>query len=207
MAEGGRVMVTDDRITPFTGQLTMSEGQAAVFRSHYEQQRRGYMTAATSMLYGTPHVLMPAVPVLPYHYDVLTSARDFLDAGMDDIAVIMAQTACEIATEHVISRLLGHHKLPPIFEPWVKAGVRRSDIADDRVLTLYRTLSDDQGITREPFWQPYRKHVEARNGVVHQGKHVSKEQAQESYDVALKLIHHFEAVLGRVKAAASEEQP
>jgi hypothetical protein len=53
----------------------------------------------------------------PYHYDVLSTAKDLLAADMNDLAVIMAQTATEIATQQAISRSYKHHKLPAIFEP------------------------------------------------------------------------------------------
>jgi len=166
---------------------------AAAFRERQEVQRRSYLRAATSMLYDRGIIQ-------PYHYDVLAIARNFLDSNMDDIAVIVAQTACEVATENVLSGLLQHHRLPAVFEPWVKDGIRRGDISDRRVLSLYRALSGDDSITKEPFWEPYRKHVNARNRVVHQGAHVSRQEASDSCDIALKLIRHFETVLARMNA-------
>jgi hypothetical protein len=45
---------------------------------------------------------------LPYHYDVLAAARQLLDADKDDVAVIMAQTAREIATDDIIRTLMQH---------------------------------------------------------------------------------------------------
>jgi hypothetical protein len=195
--QGGRVMATDDRITPTTGQLTMTGEQAAVFRRHYEQRRRGYMTAATSMLYGTPAVL-----VLPYHYDVLTSARDFLDAGMDDIAVIMAQTACEIATADIITGLLQHHRLPASIESWINATIERiSTLKTETLYDLYRALSgDDLKQTQKVLWESYVRRTALRNDIVHKGGHASKAQATEACDTALDLIQHFAVVRSRATA-------
>jgi len=180
-----------EELPPGTPSSAMWNAEA--FRSRQEQQRRSYLRAATSAIYDRG-------VIQPYHYDVLVVARNFRDSNMDDVAVIMAQTACEVATEYFISQLLKHHKLPAVFEPWVKQGIRRADIADGHVLSLYRDLSGDDSITTEAFWEPYKRHVKARNGVVHQGVHVSKQQATESCDIALKLIRHFETVFARVNA-------
>jgi hypothetical protein len=83
---------------------------AAVFRRGHAERMRAYMTGATAQLYQRAGEL-----ALPYHYDVLAVARQFLDADKDDVAVIMAQTACEIATDDII-RTLQHYRLPSLLE-------------------------------------------------------------------------------------------
>src|SRR6266403_183817 len=103
-----------EQLPPADGRNRAEMFNAAVFRRQHEEQLHGFMTAATAQLYqrGTA-----ALIVLPYHYDVLATARHFLDADMYEVAVIMAQTSVEIATDDIITTLLRHHNPPrPIDE-------------------------------------------------------------------------------------------
>jgi hypothetical protein len=88
-------------------------GGVQAFRQHHDAQRRAYLAAATSLL-GSP----PALLATPYHYDVLATARDFLRADMNDVAVIFAQTACEIALQETIATLLRRTGIQSAMEEW-----------------------------------------------------------------------------------------
>jgi hypothetical protein len=181
---------------PPTGWMQRQEMfDAAVFRRQHEEQLHGYMTAATAQLYqrGTAALL-----VLPYHYDVLAAARRFLDAEMNDVAVIVAQTSAEIATDDVITALLRHNNPPRPIDEWIRGQIERfATLKADALYNLYRALSGDDLRGNPPLWEPYVRRANLRNDIVHTGAHASKPQAVEACDAALDLIHHFETVRAR----------
>jgi hypothetical protein len=166
---------------------------AMAFRRHHEQLR-SFARAATAMQYGGI--------VLPYHYDILAVARSFLTAGMPDIAVIMAQTAWEVATEELLSQLLRYENLPTKVAAWIRKRIGRgSTFKNDAYYGLYLALSGDKLKENEQaLWQAYKASVDVRNKIIHEGSHASEEQAKTACDIADKLIHHFEGVLTRVTA-------
>ena len=129
----------------------------AAFRKHHEDQLRGYMSAATKHLYQDWQD-----PVLPYHYDVLAIARQFLDADKDDVAVIMAQTACEIATDDIISALLRRRALSDEVRAWIDARIERITTLKSHMLyDLYLALSgDDFRREQKALWQAYEPQMQ-----------------------------------------------
>jgi len=150
------------------------------------------MHAATSMQLGRV--------ILPYHYDVLSVAADFLAAGKPDVAVIMAQTACEIATEAVISQLLRHYNLPAVVEKWIRKRIDQlSTFHRAPLYELYRDLSGDD-FKGSRLWREWDNHITIRNNVAHRGTHATPDQAKRYCEIALDVIHHFESVLARVTA-------
>jgi hypothetical protein len=158
---------------------------------------RGYIAAATSQLYQRG----PAFLLLPYHYDVLAIARQFLDADKDDVAVIMAQTACEIATDDLVTALLRLRRLPADLESWITARIERAATLRSNVLyNLYVALSGDDLKQGQPaLWDAYERHIALRNAIVHKAKtHASKQQATDGCNMTEALIHHFETVRARV---------
>jgi hypothetical protein len=182
---------------PPPGGMQRQETFDAVFRRHHEELLRGYIIAQTSQLYQRG-----ATIVLPYHYDVLAVARQFLDADRDDVAVIMAQTACEIATDDIVTMLLRHHDLPTAIEAWISGRIERSrstTLKSDTLYDLYRALSGDElRRDQKALWEACVRRADLRNDIVHTGAHATKPQAVEACDTALDLIHHFEAVRARV---------
>jgi len=138
--------------------------------------------------------------VLPYHYDVLASARSFLAADKYDVAVIMAQTACEIATDDVITVLLRRQNFSEGILAWINRQIEWSTtLKNDKLYSLYRALSGDElQKDQKALWEAYVRRADLRNDIVHTGAHAMKEQAVEACDTALDLFHHFEAVHARV---------
>ncbi len=178
------------------GWMQRGETFDAVFRQHHAEQLRAYMTAVTSQLYQRA----AATLVLPYQYDVLAVARRFLDADMYDVAVIMAQTSVEIATDDMVATLLRHHNLPPAIEAWISERIERSTtLRNETLYELYRALSGDElRRDQKAMWEAYVRRADLRNAIVHTGAHAAKSQAVEACDAALELVHHFEAVRARV---------
>jgi len=189
--EGGRMMAEE---LPPTGWMQRPEAFEAAFLRHHEKELSSYIAAVTQQLY------QGASLVLPYHYDVLAIARQFLATDKDDVAVIMAQTACEIATDDSITALLRHQNLPTPLESWINDRIERTTtLKNEPLYQLYRALSgDDLKQSAKALWGAYVRRADLRNGIVHAGAHATKAQAVEACDTALDLIHHFETVRARV---------
>jgi hypothetical protein len=172
-----------------TGWMDTQMQGATAFRRHYETTRQSYLSANTKMLYRDP--------VLPPHYDVLTTAGDFARGGMPDVAVIMAQTACEIATEAVLNGLLLLHSFSNPVESWIRDRIDSASTFRRGVLyELYRALSGDN-LKGTKLWDELNGPIGIRNAIVHKGDHATEAQAKRYCEIALDLIHHFEGVLAR----------
>ncbi len=100
-------------------------------------------------------------------YDVLAIARQFLDADKDDVAVIMAQTACEIATDDLITTLLRHHDLTDGIRAWMSAQIERiTTLKSNTLYDLYRALSGDE-LRRDlqTLWEAYERRADLRRAL------------------------------------------
>jgi hypothetical protein len=133
----------------------------------------------------------------PYHRDLMHQAKGLLHEGKHPLAVVVAQTACEVLTEQMMTALT--ERLDEPLRKWVRGRrrPRNADLYDKRVRTLYTALSGDH-IESQPFWPDYKKHVELRHQVVHRGVHVDEADARRSCDAAQKLLEHVEAVQARL---------
>jgi hypothetical protein len=115
--------------------------------------------------------------------------------------VIMAQTACEIATDDLVTALLRLRRLPADLESWITARIERAATLRSNVLyNLYVALSGDDLKQGQPaLWDAYERHIALRNAIVHKAKtHASKQQATDGCNMTEALIHHFETVRARV---------
>ena len=131
-----------------------------------------------------------------YHRDLMRQAKGLLDKGEHPLAVVVAQTACEVLTEQMMTALT--ERLDEPLRKWVRRQQgRNADLAEDRVRTLYTALSGDQ-IESQPFWPDYKKHVNLRHQVVHRGTGVDEVDARRSCDAAQQLLEHVEAVQARL---------
>jgi hypothetical protein len=158
-----RPMTPED--LPPSGWMETQMMSGDAFRRHYERQREHYRAAQSALQFREP--------ILPYHYDVLTTASDFARGGMPDVAVIMAQTACEIATEAAIDRLFRRQGLPQAVESWIRERIERSStFRAPTFYGLYRALSGDD-FKATKLWTDLDHCIGIRNGVVHEGRHAT----------------------------------
>jgi HEPN domain-containing protein len=124
----------------------------------------------------------------------LGEAQRLFDRGDDALAVVVAQTACEVLINDVLVSLVQPHVTDEVW-PWVAGRVRSFTLIDDQTKDLWRRVAGSS-IQDQPFWPEYRRHVTRRNAVLHRGESVSTSDAQKSLDVAEALIGYVEKALG-----------
>ena len=103
------------------------------------------------------------------------------------MAVVIAQAACEVGTEQVMTVLLKKKGMAIIAEPLLSA-FRPFDITRDRLQKLYNALSGQQIQKEKTFWPKLIKHYKRRNDVVHKGVSCSRSEAGESLDAVQRYI-------------------
>jgi hypothetical protein len=110
------------------------------------------------------------------------------------LAVIVAHTACEIATERRLFELLAA-KGTQYLEDWVRSALSGGyNLSNDRVRGLYTTLTGDEVQKDQPFWKDFTDSVKRRNDIVHRGNVVEKVHAEESYKTANDLLARLNVV-------------
>jgi hypothetical protein len=128
------------------------------------------------------------VPPPPYYRDLLSLASTLIaEARYElrfELAVILAQMACEVVVEQTLTPLLKGKKPPGTFN------------LEGGALAKYTLLTHDKSITKKPFWKPFTRHAKRRHKVVHRGVRVDPTQAQESLNAATQFVDHVEKVRG-----------
>jgi len=123
----------------------------------------------------------------PYHDELLTLSHTLIGEGKYDLAVVVAQMACEVLAEQTMRPLLK----PGQKKPW------NFNLASKEPLKLYKKLTHDK-IDAETFWPTYTKHVERRHKILHGSERANEAQARESFDVARAFVMHLGLVRKRL---------
>jgi len=141
--------------------------------------------------------------VIRFQQRILDAARQIAASPTADgptlaAAVVIAHTACEVATERALRRLIASRNVGPLADA-IEDFVWRYDLCDKKVRRLWNTLSGDQ-IQDRPLWDRYQTHIKRRNkaahsGVAEDGKQMTKKKAEDSIEVAGLFLAHIEQVL------------
>jgi hypothetical protein len=118
-------------------------------------------------------------------------AKDLHQAAeQHDLAVLVAQTACEVFVEATIADLIRRRKDP--LADAVGEMLRGYSLMDDRGRAVWRALTG-QRVEQEPFWAHYKAHVKRRNAVAHRGYEVTPEEAAASISAEVALFTYLMA--------------
>ena len=129
------------------------------------------------------------------YFEILdNTAKRLINEGHHEMAVVAAQTACEVFSELVITATFKNQNIGHLSEP-VEALVPNYNLGNERVRKLYEALCKDP-ISQQPFWSRYKAHVKRRNGIVHEGKRTDKAGAEESIKAVEDVIHHIQGWFG-----------
>ena len=131
------------------------------------------------------HALYPQI--------LLTQARQFIDADQFGIGIVLAHTACEVATEQAMSQAFSIKGLQSL-EGAVMRFLNGYNLANDRIRSLYRVLTEDDITLPSEFNASSNR----RNRIVHGGAVVTKQEAEESYIVCSEVVTHILGWLGRM---------
>src|SRR5262245_55523265 len=148
------------------------------FRRWFARTRRGYVKAATEQAMSSS---------APFPYDLLLLAGQLAGESRYQLAVIVAQTACEVLAARVLGALMTKSGLGPGLKRWIdECKGRNSNLGNPAVRTLYQALSGDR-IDTQPFWEKYKAHTKLRNRIVHGGATATQQEAQASLRATQEL--------------------
>jgi len=129
-------------------------------------------------------------PRHPRHLELVALARQLCEEGKTDLAIVAAQTACEVYAEVAIREMLKAHDLGE-FEGVIPELLTGYSLMDRRGQRVFHALTG-ANIQHSAFWATYKSHVELRNRVVHRGDQVTADQATDSIVVA-ETFHEYVA--------------
>jgi len=122
-------------------------------------------------------------PPLPYYRDLLALAATLVTEGKPDLAVIVAQMACEVLSEQMLLPRIGDRS--------------NFNVHNKEVLRLYKMVTRDP-IDTAVFWVKYDEHVVRRHEVINHSRRASLDEARESLAAATAFVDHVEAVRSRL---------
>lgn len=125
--------------------------------------------------------------------ELLRRAEELFDQGHHDLAVIVAQTACEIVVADAMRTLLDSHASQELL-PWLMSRMTSYSLRDDPTRKLWNQLTGT-AIQQESWWSNYVGHVGRRNRIVHEGERVDTDAARSSLDAARELFAFIETTM------------
>ena len=148
---------------------------AAPYRRFQQQQEQQWRAAVRILL------LNETPPALPYERELLSLSGTLITENRPELAVIVAQMACEVVVEQLLIPMLKGQR------PW------NFNVDNKVVRKLYIKHTHDP-ISGAPFWVAYHAHAERRHKVVHGGQRVSTAEARESLTAATQFVDYVESV-------------
>ena len=137
---------------------------------------RAAVLAATTLL------MRNRVPLSPYYSDLLALADALFKGSRSELAVVVAQMACEVVVEQTLTPRRRERKAPPNYN--LRKKVTRQ---------IYEQVTRDS-IRTHPFWAAYGRHVDRRDKVVHHGHRVDPSEARDSITTAHQFVEHVDTV-------------
>ena len=122
---------------------------------------------------------------------LLTRAAELSHQGHHDLAVIVAQTACEVLVGNAMRLLLPLHPSEAL-QDWLLDRLKGYSLNDDPTRRLWNRLTSTE-IQKEGWWPDYKTHVQRRHDIAHKGAHADKTAAQESLNAVRNLIRFVES--------------
>ena len=109
------------------------------------------------------------------------------------LAVVVAHTACEVATERALTRMLiaarSEAEMEKVKKKFGTYGY--SKIQVEEVQKLYRSLTRDD-ITEWSDWGQFDESIKNRNAIVHDGKDATQQKSRKCLELAVRFFHHLD---------------
>jgi len=129
----------------------------------------------------------------PYYRVLLNTAQRLIAQNEPEIAVVTAQMACEIYTEQMFTAMFKKRGVD-FLEEAIDELLPNYNLGNEKVRKIYIALCGDM-IQNASFWLRFKEAVKLRNGAVHGGNRISKQQAEDACQAFSELVQHIEAVL------------
>jgi hypothetical protein len=130
----------------------------------------------------------------PYYENILASARQLINDGHYQAAVLVAHMACEVFIGQVIVALMKREGWPDP-EGWAEDYREGFSFLNPLIRERYVELSKDSITDTFARWREYDQHVQLRNRVAHRGARVTASEATMVCEVAEALATHMRATL------------
>lgn len=123
------------------------------------------------------------VEIVDYATSLIREADDLLfRAKQPGLAIVVAHTACEVATQRAFARAFIHRG--------TAVGAFFSyNLASERVRKRYTALTGD-AVWQASWWSAFTKSVERRNAIVHEGRKATDAEAAASLTACASLVTH-----------------
>lgn len=147
------------------------------------------------------NIVLPSVRVnatVYYHRQLFSRARDLATEGQGPLAVILAQAACEVATELAFYVLFDRQGLMHLKD---SIGVRFTLLSDERPRKLYTALTKDE-IQKASFWAAFKKAVALRNEIAHRGTEPRPTTITATLDAYEQFLDHIERQVPVLRSSA-----
>ena len=138
----------------------------------------------------------------PRHLELSALARQLREEERSDLAVVAAQSACEVYAEVAVREMLRARELGE-FEDVIPDLLPGYNLKDRRGQRVFHALTGTS-IQSAKFWSSYMAHVTLRNHVVHRGRQVTAKEATASIEAA-EAFHEF--VAAAWEAAPQQPSP
>jgi hypothetical protein len=121
-----------------------------------------------------------------YPQMLLTQAKQLIDADQYGLGIVLAHTACEVATEQAMYEAFSTKGLQSLQDAVMRL-LNGFNLATARIRNLYTALTGDIITLPNGFVESSRR----RNRIVHGGAVVTKQEAEESYVACSDLVTHI----------------
>lgn len=126
------------------------------------------------------------------HRVLLERAWDAVRRQEYEAAVVTAQSAFEVLVDQAMLDAWRARDMDRLGAR-VRRHIRTCSLGDKHTRQLWDELMGDN-VGETEHWPNYTKHIERRNGVVHNGQGVGEADARESVESVQALIEHIEAL-------------
>jgi hypothetical protein len=129
--------------------------------------------------------------LIPYEEPLLAKAQELITKGDMtkgdfSIAVVVAHLACEISAERAILRAFAAKGIK-----YRKDNFSGFNLASNRLSNLYNAVTGDEIQKKFSSWKAFKKSANRRNEAVHNGKIITKTEAEDSYKAASDLVAYL----------------
>jgi len=138
-------------------------------------------------------VTAPTVRISPLFEALLQSANGLLKGKNFSAAVLVAQTAIEVCTERLITKLLDRRGAS-FLSGWIDDSLTSYNIGSEKVRKLYQVASGDAAIAQQLFWNRLKDHEKLRNKIAHEGRFATEDEAKASLEVAWEVVGYLTSI-------------
>ena len=117
------------------------------------------------------------------------SAR-LIEEDQASSAIVIAHVACEAAVTRCLTLMFTARGVDDLAESVMRAMNGHSLVSTSNK-ALYRSLTGDDEITKQPFWKAYHESAEWRNQIVHNGRVYGRPDAERCVDAARAFVSHI----------------